>query len=628
VQPPRNVRHESGPTPRAPGWPARLLAAVCLCAVVLACGCSGGGGGDGGGDSTADTTPPSIVSTFPINGATGAAVNAVLVATFSEGMDPATLNTTTFTLNDSANHPVSGQVAYSGFAATFAPGADLGFSVVYTATITKGAKDRAGNALSGDFSWTFTTAPETTPPSVISTAPSDGETGVSLTGPITATFSETMALLTLDTATFTLKDASNKSVSGTVTYAGVTATFTPSAALSYSGTYTATLSTDMRDLAGNALQNSKAWNFTTRGPALAFSAVPGFLPIGANNGALISADFNGDGKQDLAVTRIVTPGIVLVLLGDGTGSFAAKPDFTAGEGPRAIAVADFNNDAKPDMAVANETFRFPLPAGTVSILIGDGLGNFASPTNLDVGKRPLDVVSGYFNADAIPDLATANQFSDDVSVLIGSGAGGFLEATHFALPAGAQPMSIAMGDFNKDTALDLATAGENLVCVLLGAGTGSFGTPSCFPSGVFSVFVAAGDLNGDGNLDLAISNDGTDHLTILMGDGNGSFGTGRTVLAGQYPKEIKIVDLNADGFADLVVTTNMNGGIGRNAVQVLLGLGGGAFGSPIEVYNVGESAILLPRVAIGDYNGDTKPDIAIADPSLPPHVVVLLNATP
>jgi Bacterial Ig-like domain/FG-GAP-like repeat len=627
VQPQLAEHRRFGPTAHASSRMVQVWAGVVVCAACLIFGCGGGGGG-GGGESNADTTQPSVASMFPLNGAMGAAVNTILVATFSEVMSPVTLNTMTFTLIDSANQPVGGQVAYSGATATFTPVASLEFSMLYTATIKTGARDVAGNALSSDFSWTFTTGLETTPPTVTSTTPADGDTGVSLTSAITAIFSEPMASNSVNTATFTLKDGSNNPISGTVTYAGQTATFTPSAALSYSRTYMATLSTGLRDLAGNALQNNKVWSFATGGPALAFSAVPGFFPIGANNGALISADFNGDGKQDLAVTRIVTPGIVSVLLGDGAGSFAAKTDFTAGEGPRAIAVADFNNDAKPDMAVANETFRFPLPAGTVSILIGDGLGSFAAPTNLNVGKRPLDVVSGHFNADAFPDLATANQFSDDVSLLIGSGNGGFYAANHFALPAGAQPMSIAMGDFNKDTALDLATAGENSVCVLLGAGTGSFGTPSCFPSGVFSVFVAAGDLNGDGNLDLAISNDGTDHLTILMGDGSGSFGTGSTVPTGQYPKEIKIVDLNADGFADLVVTTNMNGGIGRNAVQVLLGMGGGAFGTPVEVYNVGEFAILLPRVAIGDYNADTKPDIAIADPSLPPHVVVLLNGTP
>ena len=205
--------------------------------------------------------------TDPANGDTDVAINKKIAATFSEAMDPLTITTATFTLTGPGATPVSGAVTYVGLVATFTPAANLAASTVYTATITTGAKDLAGNALASDYVWTFTTgaAPDTTAPTVTLTDPVDLATGVALSKKIQATFSEAMDPLTITNITFTLKQGTT-AVSGTVTYVGLVATFTPTSPLAANTTYTATITTGAKDLAGNALVpglKPNPWTFTT-----------------------------------------------------------------------------------------------------------------------------------------------------------------------------------------------------------------------------------------------------------------------------------------------------------------------------------------------------------------------------
>ncbi|HEX7342719.1 MAG TPA: Ig-like domain-containing protein, partial [bacterium] len=213
--------------------------------------------------TTLDVTPPTVISTVPANDATDVSLNGNIIARFSEVMDPLTITTTTMTLQQGATS-ISGTVTYIGVTAIFNPASQLTASTVYTATITTGVSDLAGNAMADDYVWTFTTGTilDVTPPSVVSTVPTNGATGVSLNGNITATFSETMDPLTITTATMTLQQGTTL-VSGTVTYAGVTATFNPASQLIASTVYTATITTGVEDLAGNAMADDYVWTFTT-----------------------------------------------------------------------------------------------------------------------------------------------------------------------------------------------------------------------------------------------------------------------------------------------------------------------------------------------------------------------------
>ncbi len=213
--------------------------------------------------AAADTTPPTVGALSPADNAAGVAVNASVTAGFGEAIDPLTVTGATFTLKNGAA-AVAGAVSAAGGTATFRPNAPLAYGTTYTATLTTGVKDLAGNALASVCSWSFTTgtAADTAPPAVTGTSPSGDANGVPAAAAVTATFSEALDAATVTTATFTVKDAANAAVAGTVAYAGGTATFAP-ASLAPGTTYTATLTTGIQDAAGNALAQEYAWSFTT-----------------------------------------------------------------------------------------------------------------------------------------------------------------------------------------------------------------------------------------------------------------------------------------------------------------------------------------------------------------------------
>jgi hypothetical protein len=191
-------------------------------------------------------------------------------------MDPATIIAANFTLFSGAN-AVSGTVSYDAASdtATFLPSAYLAASTVYTATLTTGVKNPAGTAIAVNSVWTFTTSTtaDKTAPTVASTVPANAVTGVSINDNISAVFSKGMDISTISAAHFTLAIGST-AVTGTVTYdqPNMRATFAPDINLIAGTTYTATITTGVKDLAGNALAANYVWTFSTplgvaKGPA-------------------------------------------------------------------------------------------------------------------------------------------------------------------------------------------------------------------------------------------------------------------------------------------------------------------------------------------------------------------------
>jgi hypothetical protein len=246
---------------------------------------------------SADTTAPVVNGTINANGATNVAINSHVGATFAEGMDPLSITNVTFTVNETTSGtPVAGTVGYSGTDAVFTPGHGLSASTGYTATIkggAGGARDLAGNALAADYVWSFTTAAakDTTPPVVLATLPLDLATAVALSDTASATFSEAMDPLTITTATFTLAGPGVTPVTGTVAYNALAkiATYTPAARFAASTTYTATITTGAKDVAGNPLAADKVWSFTTAaavvlGPAPVLLGTSGNYVILAKTG--------------------------------------------------------------------------------------------------------------------------------------------------------------------------------------------------------------------------------------------------------------------------------------------------------------------------------------------------------
>ena len=254
--------------------------------------------------TVADSTLPRVTATINANGATGVPLNTKVGATFTEAMEPSTINATTFTLKQGAT-AVSGNVTYSGLNAVFTPTGSLLPNTIYTATITTGAKDLSGNELAGNqaslpatsnYIWSWTTAAagllDTIPPTVILENPVNLATGVAVNSAVNATFSEAMDPLTISTATFTLK-AGITPVIGLVTYNALTriATFSPSSNLLPGTAYTAAITIGAEDLAGNALvvpavnglPKPNPWTFTT-----AAASIPPVVPLAINLGRAAS----------------------------------------------------------------------------------------------------------------------------------------------------------------------------------------------------------------------------------------------------------------------------------------------------------------------------------------------------
>ena len=213
-------------------------------------------------------TPLTIIATNPTNNAMGVPINSQIAVIFREAMNPATINDTTFILKQGTT-PVAGTVSYVNGTAIFTPATALTPNILYTATITTGAKttgatDLDDNALAANFVWSFTTSASTdvTRPTVIATIPADNVTGVPINSKLAATFSKAMNPATITNTTFTLQQGSTP-VAGTVSYVSGTATFAPATNLTTNTFYTATITTGATDLAGNALASNLVWSFTT-----------------------------------------------------------------------------------------------------------------------------------------------------------------------------------------------------------------------------------------------------------------------------------------------------------------------------------------------------------------------------
>jgi VCBS repeat-containing protein len=302
----------------------------------------------------------------------------------------------------------------------------------------------------------------------------------------------------------------------------------------------------------------------------------------------------------LLAVLFLAPGAVLAQ-SQAPVSFSAPTSFAAGNSPVSVATGDFNADNDPDLAIAN---RF---SSNVSVLLGSAAGNFSGPTNFATGFFSNSVAIGDFNADQDPDLAVANALNGTVSVLLGSTEGGFSGPTNFA--AGS-PYVVAMDDFNQDGDPDLVVANHEppgSLSVLVGGLGGSFSSPSTVASGTGTAAVAVGEFNQDGDPDLAVADYDTGRVLVLLGSSGTTFTGPTTVGTGVDPVSVAVGEFNQDGDPDLAVAEE------SGQVRVLLGGPGGGFTGPTAVLS-GSQALAGPSsVAVGDFNRDGDPDLAVAN---------------
>ena len=307
-----------------------------------------------------------------------------------------------------------------------------------------------------------------------------------------------------------------------------------------------------------------------------------------------TADFNGDGKFDLAVAT--GNNSVSVLLGKGDGTFPTHTEYPVPGAPSAVIVGDFNGDGHADIATVD-----PFTS-QITILLGNGDGTFQGHNEYSTGTHPVALATADVNGDGHLDIITCDLNDNKVGVLLGNGDGTFKAVVSYATGNG--PSGVTIGDFNGDGKLDLAVADntDNTVAILLGNGDGTFQAPVPFPTSVLPNSVVTGDFNGDGKLDLAV---GTSNkaVAILLGNGDGTFQNYKTYAIGANAVILATADISGDGKLDLV-SANYN----DNTVSVLNGNGDGTFkGESVFPTASGPSG-----VAVGDFNGNGKLDIAVA----------------
>jgi hypothetical protein len=320
-------------------------------------------------------------------------------------------------------------------------------------------------------------------------------------------------------------------------------------------------------------------------------------------------DFNNDNRLDIVVANVGTDNVG-IFIGYGNGTFFDMILYSTGilSGPVSVVVGDFNNDGRLDVAVANSA------TDNIGVLFGKGNGTFSSPTFYSTGRgsSPYFVAIGDFNNDNQLDIAIANYGSNSFSVLLGCANGTFFSPLNYFIADGSQPLSIAVGDFNNDSRLDIIVTSTftDTVHVFLGYVSESFLNAPAYSTGIFSLptSIAVGDFDNDTQLDVIVADNGTDNIMVLFGSGYGTFVRQTTYSTGHdsNPCWVAVGDFNNDSRLDIVVANS-----GTNNVGIFLSNGTGTFSSQITFSTVPESQPY--SVAVLDFNNDTRLDIAVAN---------------
>ena len=370
---------------------------------------------------------------------------------------------------------------------------------------------------------------------------------------------------------------------------------------------------------------------------------------GVSPQGIVTGDFNRDGEIDLAVTSKFDQ-LVNILLGDGKGNFSLTYSYPVGEEPDRIVTADFNNDGWLDLVIANEG------AKTLSVYLGGDRGfTQANPAAISLSGTPTSFEAADFDRDGKSDLLTVaqNNSADSYILLLkGDGQGNFIETVKYTLR---EFYALTVGDFNNDGAVDFAAIGfrEPGFRIYINNQNGSFNEPIFINTGFANpYFITAIDLNSDGKTDLLsgravlinngdsnfILRENPDYSGILFADFNGdgildsaapgissyaeneyystisiSYGAGNDrikapVYLPSFNSSTSVVtaDFNNDGRLDAAASAGF-----QNRIQILYQNPDGTFpAQATTVFSNSGSQSFVPLLAVGDFNGDGKTDLA------------------
>ncbi len=322
--------------------------------------------------------------------------------------------------------------------------------------------------------------------------------------------------------------------------------------------------------------------------------------VGAGPVALISRDFDGDGRKDVRVLNSGDPSLGF-LRGRGDGLFDSMSKIQPlCLGPNDFATGDFNADSHLDFAIACPG------ADRIAVVLSQADGSFLPVVQItpDANESlPVGIRTADFDGDGKLDLVTTSAGGSVLSLRKGNGDGTFTSPTFFNTGAG--PSQLAIGDLNKDGKIDAVTVNgaDSTLSIFINDGLGGFLAAQSETTGSAPVAIAMGDLNGDLFGDLVIVNNGDNNVYVLLNDQYDAFMPAQILPVGLEPKAMLLTDLDADGALDLIVTNGAD-----STLSIMMGQGDGSFLTLTPIPTKANPV----AVTAADFNGDTFLDLVVA----------------
>jgi hypothetical protein len=435
-----------------------------------------------------------VVSVAPSQNAIGIEPGANLSAVFDIGLNPATVNDTTFNAFGGLSGRHAGSVSYNigTRTAILDPDRDFVAGEIVTVVLTRAMTDSLGSGLAG-YAWNFTIAAAAG--AAILMAPSSYPCG---TGP--------------------------------------------------AGIYSAFLNADsILDLAATNIASQNISVLLGNGDGT--FQPPANYPTGVEPAAVACADLDRDGDMD-AVVACAADNAIRIYFNDGSGGLTPDSQYAAGAAPSALALSDYNRDGRPDIATVNRS------GNDISVFLGIGDGTFQPAVSYVAGNGPVALSGGDVDQDGDLDLLLALRNTNKLKVMLNNGDGTFTAGQQY--PADSRPNDIYAAPFNSlDRFLDAATANNNAnnVSVLTGNGDGTFGNAANFPILPQPRNLVAADMDADADLDIVASHTGADSVALLINDGSAGFPVRNIFPAGDSLGDLCAADFNRDGALDIALTS-------------------------------------------------------------------------